>query len=166
MEYREANSDEHEIICKQIRSKSVLYVSIMAPIIPIFLLACILSIRMMIRNKYDTAVFVISTLMLVLLFIAAVIFIVGLMKGFVKRIIYINCHKYKVAECSVTGKDQRINPKHIHSYVTVGFQDGSMIRAEVTAKIYSLAETGKRALLVKYDETEGKKDLPYEVAVL
>ena len=39
-----------------------------------------------------------------------------------------------------------------------------MIRAEVTAKIYSLAETGKRALLVKYDETEGKKNLPYEVA--
>ncbi len=169
MDYREANSGEHEIICRQIRSKSVLYVSIMAPIIPVFLLACILSIRAMIRDKYDTDVFVITTLMLALLFIAAVIFIIGLMKGFVKRIICINNHKYKVADCSVTGRDQRINPKHTHCYVTVGFPDGSTrstIRVEVTAKVYSLAETGKKALLVKCDEPESKKTLPYEVAVL
>ena len=167
MEYREAHSEEHEIICRQVRSKSVLYVCLMIPVIPVAVLAAFLSVRMMIRDKYDKAAFLTSVLFLAFLVIAAAVFIIGLMRGFVKRIICINKHKYLVADCSVAGRDQRINPKHIHSFVTVGFSDGNTVRVEVTSKVYYLAETGKRALLLKYGEPENtKKKLPFEVAVL
>lgn len=36
----------------------------------------------------------------------------------------------------------------------------------VSQKVYDLAENGKRALLIKYDEPEGKEKLPFEVVVL
>ncbi len=167
MEYRKADSEEHEVIRKQIRSRSVLCVSIMAPMIPLMILVAFLSIRMMIRDRYDQIVLMVSALSVVLLFTAVAVGIIDLMAGFIKRIIRINNHKYMVADCSVAGRDQRISPKHIHSFITVGFPDGNQIRVEVTAKTYYLAETGKPALLLKYDEPEGKKKkLPFEVAVL
>ena len=167
MEYREANSDEHEIICKQIRSKSILYVCVMSPIIPVLILAAFLSVRMMLRDRYDQTVLMVSALSVILLFTAVAVGIIDLMAGFIKRINCINKHKYMVADCSVAGRDQRISPKHIHSYITVGLPDGNTIKVEVTAKVYYLAETGKPSLLLRYDEPEGKKKkLPFEVAVL
>ena len=39
MKYRKADNEEHENICKQIRSRSILCVSIMAPMIPLMILA-------------------------------------------------------------------------------------------------------------------------------
>lgn len=36
----------------------------------------------------------------------------------------------------------------------------------VSSKVYALAENGKRTLLIKYDEPEGKEKLPFEIVVL
>ena len=125
MEYRKADSKEHEIISKQIRSKALLYVCLIVPVSPLSLIGMFLSIRMMIWQKYEAATFAIS------------------------------------------GRDERINPKHTHRFVTVSFPDGNTLRAEVPTKVYTLAESGKKALLVKYDEPEDKKKkLPYEAVVL
>ena len=166
MTYRNPNNDEHNIICKQVRSRSVLAVCVSAPVIPLVILAACLSVNMMIRKRYDSAVFVISTLMLLLLVIATAIFMIALMSGFVKRISCINKRNYSVADCVVTGRFQTINPKHNHSFVTVSFPDGSTKEAMVSSKVYALAENGKHALLIKYDEPEGKEKLPFEIAVL
>ena len=37
---------------------------------------------------------------------------------------------------------------------------------DAAAKVYALAENGKHALLIKYDEPVGKEKLPFEIAVL
>ena len=166
MNYREANNDEHNIICKQVRSQSVLTVCLSAPIIPFAFFASCLSINMMIRQRYDKAAFVISIVMLVVFFVAVVVAMIWLMSGFIKRISCINKQNYSVADCVVAGRKLTTNPKHNHSFVTVSFPDGSTQQAMVSSKVYALAETGKRALLIKYDEPEGKKKLPFEIVVL
>ena len=166
MDYRKANSDEHNIICEQVRSQSVLTVCLSAPIIPFAIFASCLSINMMIRQRYDKAVFAISMLMLVFFVIAVAIAMIALMSGFIKRISCINKQNYSVADCVVAGRKLTTNPKHNHSFVTVSFPDGSTQQAMVSSKVYALAENGKRALLIKYDEPEGKEKLPFEIAVL
>ena len=166
MNYRKANSDEHNIICKQVRSQSVLAVCLSAPVIPVVILAACLSVNMMIRQRYDRSVFVVSTLMLVMLVIATAIFMIAFMSGFIKRISCINKQKYFVADCVVAGRKLTVNPKHNHHFVTVSFPDGSTKEAMVSSKVYALAENGKHALLIKYDEPEGKEKLPFEIAVL
>lgn len=166
MNYRKANSDEHNIICKQVRSQSVLTVCLSAPIIPFAVFASCLSINMMIRQRYDKAAFAISIVMLVVFVIAAAVIMIALMSGFIKRISCINKQNYSVADCVVAGRKMTINPKHNHSFVTVSFPDGSTQEAMVSTSVYNLAETGKRALLIKYDEPEGKKKLPFEIVVL
>ncbi len=166
MTYRNPNNDEHNIICKQVRSQSVLAVCLSAPIIPVVILAACLSVNMMIRQRYDKSVFVVSTLMLVLLVVATAIFMIALMSGFIKRIACINNQNYSVADCVVAGRKLTTNPKHNHSFVTVSFPDGSTKEAMVSSKVYALAENGKHALLIKYDEPEGKEKLPFEIAVL
>ncbi len=166
MTYRNPNNEEHNIICKQVRIQSVLAVCLSAPVIPLVILAACLSVNMMIRQRYDRSVFVVSTLMLVMLVIATAIFMIALMSGFIKRIACINKRNYSVADCVVTGRFQTINPKHNHSFVTVSFPDGSTKEAMVSSKVYALAENGKHALLIKYDEPEGKEKLPFEIAVL
>lgn len=45
MEYRKADSKEHEIISKQIRSKALLYVCLIVPVSPLSLIGMFLSIR-------------------------------------------------------------------------------------------------------------------------
>lgn len=167
MEYRKADSMEHEIICNQIRRKSVLYVCLMAPVGLLTILAMFLSIRMMIRQKYDASAFVISVVFMAVLAVAVAILMIASMRSHIVRISCINNRKYLVADCIISGKDQQINPKHIHSFITVGFPDDNNVRVEVPPEVYSLAEYGKKALLVKFDEPEGrKKKLPYEAAVL
>ena len=166
MDYRKANSDEHNIICEQVRSQSVLTVCLSAPIIPFAIFASCLSINMMIRQRYDKAVFAISMLMLVFFVIAVAIAMIALMSGFIKRISCINKQNYSVADCVVAGRKLTTNPKHNHSFVTVSFPDGSTQQAMVSQKVYDLAENGKRALLIKYDEPEGKEKLPFEIVVL
>ncbi len=166
MNYRKANSDEHNIICKQIKSRSVLTVCLSAPVIPVVVLVACLSVNMMIRQRYDKAVFAISMLMLEFFVIAVAIAMIALMSGFVKRISCINKQKYSVVDCVVSGKNLRINPKHNHSFVTVSFPDESTQTAMVSPKIFALAKNGKPALLIKYDEPEGKNKLPFEIAVL
>ncbi len=166
MRYRKANSDEHNIICKQVRSRSVLTVCLSAPVIPVVVLVACLSVNMMIRQRYDRSVFVVSTLMLVLLVVATAIFMIALMSGFIKRIACINNPNYSVAACVVAGRKLTTNPKHNHSFVTVSFPDGSTQQAMVSSKVYALAENGKRALLIKYDEPEGKEKLSFEIVVL
>ena len=67
----------------------------------------------------------------------------------------------------MAGKNQRRNPKHVHCFVTVAFPNGNTLTVNVPAKVYSLAENGKKALVLEYDEQEGRKDkLPFEIAVL
>jgi glucan phosphoethanolaminetransferase (alkaline phosphatase superfamily) len=166
MNYRKANDDEHNIICKQVRSQSVLTVCLSAPIIPVAILAACLSVNMMIRQRYDKATFVISTLVMVLFVIVVAAIMISLTSGFIKRISSINKRNYSVADCVVAGRSQTINPKHNHSFVTVSFPDGTTQQAMVSQKVYDLAENGKRALLIKYDEPEGKEKLPFEIAVL
>ncbi|MBP5623813.1 MAG: hypothetical protein J6X36_02990 [Lachnospiraceae bacterium] len=166
MNYRKANNDEHNIICKQVRNRSVLTVCLSALVIPVVILASCLSVNMMIRQRYDKAAFVISIVMLVVFFVAVVVAMIWLMSGFIKRISCINKQNYSVADCVVEGRKLTINPKHNHSFVTVSFPDGSTQQAMVSQKVYDLAENGKRALLIKYDEPEGKEKLPFEIAVL
>jgi len=164
MNYRKASSDEHITICKQVRSQSVLAVCLMAPVIPFVVLALCLSINMMVRQNYDKAAFIGSTVLLVVFAVVVAVFMISLMSGFVKRISCINKRNYSVADCVVTGRFQTINPKHNHSFVTVSFPDENTQQAMVSPKVYALAENGKRALLIKYNEPEGK--LPFEIAVL
>ena len=166
MNYRKANNDEHNIICEQVRSRSVLTVCLSAPVIPVVVLVACLSVNMMIRHRYDKAVFVISMLMLVFFVIAVVIAMIALMRGFIKRISCINKRNYSVVDCIVSGKNIRINPKHNHSFVTVSFPDGSTQTVMVSPKVYALAENGKRALLIKCDDPKGKEKLPFEIVVL
>ena len=166
MQYREADIDEHKIICKQIRSQSIFNVCLMAPVIPVTVLCFFLSFNMMLKDNYEVPVLIASAVTIGMLAIGMSIFMILLMKGFVKRIIYINNHRYMVADCSVAGRDQQNSAKHIHCFVTVGFPDGKKQRLYVTANVYSLAETGKRALLIRYSEPENRKrKLPFEVAV-
>ena len=167
MEYRKADSKEHEIISKQIRSKALLYVCLIVPVSPLSLIGMFLSIRMMIRQKYEAATFAISVVFLVILVAVVAFLMIRLMMGFIARISCIDNHKYMVAEGIISGRDERINPKHTHRFVTVSFPDGNTLRAEVPTKVYTLAESGKKALLVKYDEPEDKKKkLPCEAVVL
>lgn len=166
MSYRKANSDEHNIICKQIRGQSVLKVCLTSLVIPFAVLVSCLSINMMIRQNYDKAAFIVSALMLVVIFIAAVASMIWLMSGFVKRISHINKQMYSVADCVVTGRAQRRSPRHNHCFVTVSFPDGDTQEAMVSTSVFTLAENGKHALLIKYDEPEGKEKLPFEIAVL
>lgn len=144
----------------------MLTVCLSAPIIPFAIFASCLSINMMIRQRYDKAAFVISIVMLVVFFVAVVVAMIWLMSGFIKRISCINKQKYFVADCVVIGRAKRRNPKHNHHFVTVSFPDGSTKEAMVSSKVYALAENGKHALLIKYDEPEGKEKLPFEIAVL
>ncbi|PWJ69377.1 hypothetical protein B0O40_1745 [Ruminococcaceae bacterium R-25] len=166
MNYRKANNDEHNIICEQVRSRSVLTVCLSAPVIPVVVLVACLSVNMMIRQRYDKATFVISTLMMVFFVVAVAIAMIALMSGFIKRFSCINKRNYSVADCVVAGKNLRINPKHNHSFVTVSLPDGNTQTAMVSQKVYSLAQNGKQALLIKYDEPDGKEKLPFEIAVL
>ncbi len=165
MYYREANIDEHQCICKQVRSRSVLTVCLLAPVLPLTLLATILSINMMIRKHYDRSSFVVSTVLLVMFFIAVAVFIIPLMGGFIKRISYINKHKYFIGDCIVSGRSQRRNPKHNHWFVTVRFPAGNEYEVMTSASVYAMAEMGKPALFLKYDEPGGMKKLPFEVAI-
>ena len=144
MNYRKASSDEHKTICKQVRSDSILKVCLMAPIVPLFLLAFGLSLKMMTRDNYDKITFIVSAVILGSILISLVVFIFGLMKGFIRRIHYINQNKYQVADCIVAGKNQRRNPKHVHCFVTVAFPNGNTLTVNVPAKVYSLAENGKK----------------------
>lgn len=164
MNYRKASSDEHITICKQVRSQSVLAICLMAPVIPFVVLALCLSINMMVRQNYDKAAFIVSTVLLVVFAVVVAVFMISLISGFVKRISCINKHKYSVTDCVVADRTQRINPRHNHCFVTVSFPDGKEQQAMVSVKVFSLAEKGRRALLLKYDEPEGK--LPFEIAVL
>ena len=166
MNYRKANSDEHNIICKQVRSQSVLTVCLSALVIPVVILAACLSVNMMIRQRYDKAAFAISIVMLVVFVIVAAVIMIALMSSFIKRISCINKRNYSVVDCVVAGRKLTTNPKHNHSFVTVSFPDGSTQQAMVSQKVYDLAENGKRALLIKYDEPEGKEKLPFEIVVL
>ena len=93
MNYRKASSDEHKTICKQVRSDSILKVCLMAPIVPVFLLACDLSLKMMTRDNYDKITFIVSAVILGSILISLVGCIFGLMKGFIRRIHYINQNK-------------------------------------------------------------------------
>ncbi|MCR4703615.1 MAG: hypothetical protein K5665_08140 [Saccharofermentans sp.] len=167
MMYREANIDEYKTICRQVRSRSVLVVCLMSLVIPVTVLSTVLSINMMIRKNYDRASFIVSTLLLVTFLIIMAVFVISFLKGFFKRISCINNHKYYVADCVVSAREKQRNTKHTHYFVTVSFPDGNEQKVMVSASVYSLAERGKRALLLKYDEPEGiKNKLPFEIAVI
>lgn len=144
----------------------MLKVCLISLVIPFAVFVSCLSINTMIRQRYDKAAFVISTAMLLVFFIGMVVCMIWLMSGFVKRISHINKQMYSVADCVVTGRTQQRSPRHNHCFVTVIFPDGNSQEAMASASVFALAENGKRALLLKYDEPEGRNKLPFEIAVV
>lgn len=167
MIYREANIDEHRVICKQIRSKSILNICFIVPAILVGIFGIAVSIYMIIALGDNKKVFVVFSLLLVMCAVEVAVILYLLMKGLVKRISYINKHMYSVADCSVVGREMRKESEHYHCFVTVRFPDGNEQNVMVSSRGYDLAVNGKRALLVRYDVPEGKRiKLPFEIAVL
>lgn len=166
MFYHEPSKEEHETVVKQIRSYAKLNFWLLTPVIPLTLLAVFLSINMMRRDDYDQITFLVSTVLLILFFLAVVFFIGRLVLVYFRRMQYIGKQKYTVAYCEVCGKDQIVSPRRTRSYVTVRFMDGNTIRAFVSNKVYYLAENGKKALAAKYEgpaNAAGK--MPIEIAI-
>ena len=166
MIYRAANEDDHELIVKQIRSNYILNLLLLTPVIPVAVLAMCLSENMMYRDNYDEETIVVCTVIYALMLIGVVIFILFLMKDTFKCIGLINKHKYTVADCTVESKDKEVGYRFSRHFVKVNYPDGWWMRLRVPPKIFYKTNTGMKAITVKYDEPEGKKQkLPEDLAV-
>ena len=165
MNYRKANNDEHNIICKQIRRLHVLESCFAAITIVVPLIGVLLSIYLVLLspNKLFVVMFIV---LLVASADLEALFIYCFIKGIVKPIRYIDKHKYSVADCVVADREQENKRDRPSFFVTVSSPDGNEQKVKVSAGVYDLAEMGKPALLIKYDEPEGKKKLPFEIVVL
>ena len=165
MNYREANKDEHNIICRQVRHPHVLKACFMAIPIVATLIGVLLSgfVFFSSPNYFFVALFIV---LLVAAAYLEALFIYVLINGMVKPIRCIDKHKYSVADCVVTDREQENKRDRPNFFITVSFPDGNEQKVRVSAGVYDLAEMGKPALLIKYDEPEGKKKLPFEIVVL
>jgi len=167
MNYREANIDEHRMICKQIRGKSILNICFIAPAIFVGINGIAVSIYMMIAFGDNREVFVVFSLLLVMSAVEVMVISYLLMNRLVTRISYINKHMYSVADCSVVDREMSKEAGHSCCFVTVSFPDGYEQNVMVSSRVYNLAVNGKRALIVRYDVPEGKRiKLPFEIAIL
>lgn len=166
MIYRAANEDDHELIVKQIRSNYIQNALLLTPVIPVAVLAMCLSENMMYRDNYDEETIVVCTVIYALMLIGVVIFILFLMKDAFKCIGLINKHKYTVADCTVESKERQAGYRYSRHFVKVNYPDGWWMRLRVPPKIFYKTNAGMKAITVKYDEPEGKKQkLPEDLAV-
>lgn len=165
MNYREANNDEYNIICKQVRHPHVLKASFMAIPIVVTLLGVLLSgfVFLSSPNYFFVALFIV---LLVAAAYLEALFIYVLINGMVKPIRCIDKHKYSVADCVVTDREKQNKNESTSFFVTVSSPDGNEQKVKVSARVYDMAETGKHALLIKYDVPMGKKKSPFEIVVL
>lgn len=167
MIYRAANEDDHELIVKQVRSNYIQNALLLTPVIPVAVLAMCLSENMMYRDNYDEETIVVCTVIYALMLIGVVVFILFLMKDTFKCIGLINKHKYTVADCTVESKERQAGYRFSRHFIKVNFPDGWWMRLRVPPKIFYKTEKGMKAITVKYDEPEGKKQkLGEDLAVI
>ena len=167
MIYRAGNDDDHELIVKQIRSNYIQNLLLLTPVIPVAVLAMCLSENMMYRDNYDEETIVVCTVIYAIMLIGVVIFIGFLMKDTFKKISLINKRKYTVAECTVESKDKEVGYRYSRLFIKVNFPDGWWMKIRVPPKIFYKTKEGMKAITVKYDEPEGKKQkLAEDLAVL
>ena len=167
MIYREANDDDHELIVKQIRSNYIQNILLLTPVVPVAILAICLSENMMIRDNYDEETIVVCTVIYAMMLIGAIIFVLVLMKPTFKCISLINKHEYTVADCTVESKERQAGYRYSRHIIKVTYPDGWWMKLRVPPKIFYKTNTGMKAITVKYNEPEGKKQkLPQDLAVI
>jgi hypothetical protein len=167
MIYRQATDDDHELIVKQVRSDSIQNACLLIPVIPLAVLFMCLSVNMMIRDNYDEETLVVCSVIYAMMLIGVVVFILFLMKDVFKRISFINKRKYTVADCTVESKERQAGYRYSRHFIKVNFPDGWWMKLRVPPKIFYKTEEGMKAITVKYDEPENKKNkLPEDLAVI
>ena len=167
MIYRAANDDDHELIVKQVRSNYIQNALLLTPVIPVAVLAMCLSENMMQRDNYDEETIVVCTVIYAIMLIGVVIFILFLMKDTFKRISLINKRRYTVADCTVESKERQAGARYSRHFIKVTYPDNWWMKVRVPPKIFYKTNEGMKAITVKYDEPEGKKQkLGEDLAVL
>ncbi len=167
MSYREANDDDHELIVKQIRSNYIQNILLLTPVIPVAVLAMCLSENMMIRDNYDEETIVVCTVIYALMLIGALVFVFILMMPTFKCISLINKHEYTVADCTVQSMERQAGYRYSRHFIKVTYPDGWWMKLRVPPKIFYKTKTDMKAITVKYNEPEGKKQkLAEDLAVI
>ena len=165
MNYRKANNDEHNIICKQVRHLHVLTACFMAIPTVATLIGVLLAGFVCFSSPKLFFVVMFIVLLVAVAYLEA-LFIYVLIYGMVKPIRCIDKHKYSVADCVVADREKQNKNESTAFFVTVSSPDGNEQKVKVSARVYDLAEMGKPALLVRYDVPMGKKKSPFEMVVL